>query len=514
LFLTYVPLLLLVFRYRFAGVVFGTSVVAGIAMAGTFAGSGPLLLTVGATLTEQTLLLQLFIASTCLVTMPVALAMTERAMLLRRVRDSEARYRMLAEYSLDIVVRIRADGQRLYISPAVTELLGWHVAELREPRWDLLHPDDVEPVKEALRALYAQGGASVITYRMLHKAGHYVWIEAHARLVPSADGAEKPDVVYSGRDVTARIEAQAALSESRRMLQAIADNVPAIIAYFNRNGVYEFANAATGEMLGVDPQTLIGRTLREAAGEETYGVIQQYVVAALCGERVTYERLANVRGVERHYEVTFMPDVIADGSVRGFFALSYDVSERKRIELLLDRLAREDALTGLPNRREFESRVQRAIETRRHMPRGMVLMLMDVDHFKSINDTHGHQVGDAVLAAVANRLKSCVHDEDLVARLGGDEFAILIERTATAANANRIAERIVAAMKRVIPCDGKLLNATLSVGVAYAEEPASLDSMAKLADRALYAAKAAGRNTYRSASEAPPPRERASALRH
>src|SRR5262249_54740533 len=162
----------------------------------------------------------------------------------------------------------------------------------------------------------------------------------------------------------------------------IADNVPAIIAYFNRNVVYEFANAGVGGLLGVDPGTLIGHTLREAAGEETYRAIEPHVIAALCGERVTYERVARGGNEDRPHEVTFIPDVVADGSIRGFFALSYDVTERKRTEQILDSLARHDALTGLANRREFETRLHAAIAVRTTAAQPLALMLIDIDWFK------------------------------------------------------------------------------------------------------------------------------------
>lgn len=280
-------------------------------------------------------------------------------------------------------------------------------------------------------------------------------------------------------------------------MQAIADSVPAIIAYFDRNVVYGFANAGVGEFLGVDARTLIGRTLREAMGDETYSLIAPHISAALCGERRTYERIANVHGETRCYEITFIPDIAEDGSVRGFFALSYNVTERKKTERVLDHLARHDPLTGLANRREFEERVESA---RAKSANGtFALILLDVDYFKQINDGRGHAAGDAVLVAVAKRLQSCVFDVDLVARLGGDEFAIFMDEPGSENKAEEVARRIMRAMKKPISADAQMINATLSVGVALVPATMELDAMKPHADRALYDSKAAGRDTFRFA---------------
>jgi diguanylate cyclase (GGDEF)-like protein len=128
------------------------------------------------------------------------------------------------------------------------------------------------------------------------------------------------------------------------------------------------------------------------------------------------------------------------------------------------------------------------------------LLLIDVDHFKTINDTHGHAAGDAVLATVAQRLHSCVFDLDLVARLGGDEFAILIEHDASAKTVEQVAARIIKAMSRAIQVDGALLPITLSVGATFCVgSDIGEKELFGTADRALYTAKAAGRNTYRIA---------------
>jgi diguanylate cyclase (GGDEF)-like protein/PAS domain S-box-containing protein len=496
LFIVFVPQLWLTFREGWRGVVLGTPVVALISGVLTANGTGPLYAAADMSLIQRALLLQFFIGTLCAVTWPIAIIHSQRAQLSRELRRREAMYRLLTTNQRDLIVHLRADGKRLYVSESARDLLGWEPQELMEPRWDLVHPDDRDAVRAAFARAFTDAQVQQITFRLEHKQGHYVWIEALTRRVESSDAHALPEIVYSGRDVSARVCAEQAGTESQRRLQAVADNVPALIAHVDPNGVYTFANSAVGEMFSVAAHTLVGRTVRETMGERDYAAIAPHVVAALCGERVTYERVANVRGEQRDYEVTFVPDVLANSEVNGFFALSYDITERKRSEAALDRLARVDTLTGLANRREFQRRLEAALAN----TGAKGLLLIDVDHFKTINDSHGHAAGDAVLVSVAQRLHSCVFDLDLVARLGGDEFAILIEQNVSTATLEQVAARIIKAMSRAIHAEGTLLWVTLSVGATLCEgRGASEKELFGTADRALYSAKAAGRNTYRIA---------------
>jgi diguanylate cyclase (GGDEF)-like protein len=127
----------------------------------------------------------------------------------------------------------------------------------------------------------------------------------------------------------------------------------------------------------------------------------------------------------------------------------------------------------------------------------LVLMLLDLDKFKAINDTYGHPAGDAVLRAFAARLGSCVRDVDAVARLGGDEFAVLVEDAASPDAAEAIAKKLIAAMEAPVEAEGHALKVATSIGIAYTTQVASARALTALADKALYDAKAGGRNTWR-----------------
>lgn len=221
LFLAYPPLLFGVFRHRFAGVVVGISLMGLIGSIATALGYGPLVLMYESDIVERMILLQLFIGTACIMAFPLALNMAERSRLMTRVRESEQRYRMLADYSHDVVVRMRADGRRLYVSPSAKDILGWEPAELLQHSENLVHPDDRKMQQQTIAAVVASGHPTTAIYRMRHKQGRYVWMEVVARPIPSEEEGTT-DVILAGRNISVRVAAEQALQASRQELEVQA----------------------------------------------------------------------------------------------------------------------------------------------------------------------------------------------------------------------------------------------------------------------------------------------------
>lgn len=174
-----------------------------------------------------------------------------------------------------------------------------------------------------------------------------------------------------------------------------------------------------------------------------------------------------------------------------------DISERKAAERKIHHLAHHDALTGLPNRLNLQGRMEQAMaEARRHGTL-IAVMMIDMDHFKDINDTLGHHVGDALLVDVAQRLLCCVRLSDVVARLGGDEFVVLVTDMASTLTAAAVAEKIVSALSAPYQVEAYRLHSTPSVGIGvFPNDGSSVDTLLRNVDTAMYHAKAAGRNNY------------------
>lgn len=427
----------------------------------------------------------------------LASVLAERWLLAASLRERERHYRILADYSRDLVVHIGVDGQRLYTSPSIKDMLGWDVREITYQRLDLVHPDDVAQVTHALNTLYATGGSSTITYRARHKDGHYVWIEALARRVPNKASGGKPEIIYSGRDITRRMEISLELARNQQRLRAITDNLPAFVLHVDAGERFTFANAHWGMVMGVDPVAIVGQRLCDVLDDKYYAQIKPHVDAVLRGETRRFEIERDVGGQHCDYLTTYVPDIGHDGKVVGFYATSSDITQLKSTEHELVLLARYDHMTGLANRFHFNESTDLALARQRRNGRPLALLYLDIDRFKGINDTLGHAVGDGVLTEFALRLKGCLRVTDFAARLGGDEFVVLVDDADSPEIPEIIARKVIAAMRRPIAIGDLELNITTSIGIAFHRSAvAKRDDLLQAADKALYAAKAAGRDTY------------------
>jgi diguanylate cyclase (GGDEF)-like protein len=181
----------------------------------------------------------------------------------------------------------------------------------------------------------------------------------------------------------------------------------------------------------------------------------------------------------------------------GWVATQEDITDRTRAEKQIARLAHYDALTDLPNRVSFRARLEQELK-RTKRGEQLAVLYIDIDEFKTVNDTLGHSVGDELLKGVAERLRRCIRETDIVARLGGDEFAIVQVCAERASDVVELVQRIYSAIREPLDCLGHQVTADASIGIALAPNDASdLDQLLKNADLAMYSAKADGRRTYR-----------------
>jgi len=491
LFLVFLPLLLLAWRHGLSGMVVGVGVLALVSGAAATNGTGPFALVSTTDPSLRLLFWQLFIASSCVLAYSSAVSLTQRQQLEGSLLRSEARYRLLADNSKDLIVRRRANGERAYVSPASLALTGYAPQDL-PPLEEVVHPED----QAALKGLFGRLFAGVIQegtvrYRVFHRSGRIVWLEAVARRVIDAGEAQ---VVFVARDISERVRAEQGQLAAQAQLQAITDNLPAMVARFDRDARYVYANSRSLAMVpGLD---IIGKTLLELRGPEHYEQFRPMVEAVLRGEPQAFDTWINGPNGRVELRAQFVPDRAADGSVQGFYSLSFDITEAKNFARELDRLARFDALTGLANRRHFEGELDAAVARAMRTGAALMVLSLDLDKFKQINDTLGHAAGDEVLVEFGRRVRASVYDVDLVARLGGDEFVVLVQYTATTEAGERIARSILAAMEPPMDLSVGPVQAATSIGVGLMQPVVSASALMALADRALYEAKARGRNTY------------------
>ncbi len=184
-----------------------------------------------------------------------------------------------------------------------------------------------------------------------------------------------------------------------------------------------------------------------------------------------------------------------DGSVRYYVELSDDFTEKKEAEDMIWRQANFDFLTGLPNRRMLLDRLKQEIAKIDQSGKKLALLFLDLDNFKDVNDTLGHDMGDTLLLEVARRLRDCVRQIDTVSRLGGDEFAVILTELSDLPTAEKIAQAMLYALAQPYHLDGEIAYLSASIGMTvYPDDGKEIDTLLKNADQALYAAKQGGRN--------------------
>ncbi|MEO8037977.1 MAG: EAL domain-containing protein [Betaproteobacteria bacterium] len=319
---------------------------------------------------------------------------------------------------------------------------------------------------------------------------------------PRAPTDPELSVIESAKHIAAiaieRDRVHSEIERGRNQLQMILDALPIIISYVDTQTRYHFLNRAFESWFGTTRAHALGRRSRDVIGPELYDSIKPYLDRVTAGEEVRYEAERLGRdGKARFVDVHYVPHIGTDGKVLGHFGIVHDITARKQNERLLEYLATHDHLTGLPNRTLLSEHMRLALSRAGRVGHGVGVLFVDLDRFKNVNDTLGHDAGDRLLKAVAERFKSNVRGMDMVARLGGDEFVILMDDLKEVQEAAILARKLLAVLADPFVVDGHDLYVTASLGLAVAPED-GLDpaSLLKHADIAMYRAKAQGKNNF------------------
>jgi diguanylate cyclase (GGDEF)-like protein len=237
-----------------------------------------------------------------------------------------------------------------------------------------------------------------------------------------------------------------------------------------------------------------GKCIEDVYPEEMAAFLNnKYYKAVVSREPITFIHSGEVVG-----ESILTPIFNEAGECTHVFSVTRDVTEQKKLEQQLEFMAYHDMLTGLPNRRLLMDRLQQAISKAKRLEHSIAVLYLDCDHFKLINDTWGHDVGDEFLQILAKRLKSCVRDMDTVARIGGDEFVIVLTPIHSPEEAVRVAQRVLDSLQQPWQMKQQQFSLSTSIGISlFPFDGEDSSSLLKNADRALYLAKADGRSQYR-----------------
>ncbi|KAF1045233.1 MAG: putative signaling protein [Herbaspirillum frisingense] len=406
-----------------------------------------------------------------------------------------------------VVYRCRDDGQWTmeFVSEGCLALTGYLPEDLllnqRLSFLELIHPEDRQMVRAHVADCLRSKRRIDIEYRIVRADGAPRWVWGRGVGIYNATGKVEALEGFM-QDVTERKEAAQALQEAERRYRSIFENAIEGVFQTTPDGTYIAVNPALARIYGYrSPEDLIVG-LRDISH-------QLYVEP---DRRVEFMRLMEERGSVSNFEsrvyrrdgdiiwISENARAVYDdaGHLSCYEGTVEAITERKLYEAEMRHQATHDALTGLPNRNMLHDHLQRAIEIARQRGGLTAVAFVDLDQFKFINDSLGHQVGDELLKTVAQRLQSCLRDTDMVARQGGDEFVLVLQnQTGGEAGIAEVMQRILAAVSRPWPAGDREFHITSSIGVSrYPADGKDVETLLKNADSAMYKAKEQGRNNF------------------
>jgi len=421
---------------------------------------------------------------------------TERKQAEEALRRSERRFRQLVE-STD-VVPWSADPDTLrftYVGPQAVKLLGYALEQWYDDGFWLerMHPDDRGWALRKVKSALAQGRDTDLEYRMLTADGRTVWLRDSFSVMQDESG----QVSLQGFlfDITTRKRAEEQLRLAGEVFQSSGEAIVITDGDMQILSVNPAFTTVTGysadEALGQTPYDLSRGIRSQERDREIWARVWQE--GYWQGE--VWDRRRNGDVYPKWLTVSVVRD--ASGRPVNYIEIFSDISERKEREERVRHLAHHDFLTDLPNRVLLNDRITQAISLAERNRTQVAVMFLDLDRFKTVNDSLGHTVGDKLLQEVARRLRASMRASDTVSRQGGDEFVILIPDMADAADVARAAQKVLDAVAYPYSIDGHELVTTPSIGISvYPNDGRDVETLLKNADAAMYHAKESGRNNY------------------
>jgi diguanylate cyclase (GGDEF)-like protein/PAS domain S-box-containing protein len=410
--------------------------------------------------------------------------------------DSEALLRVVLDSTSDAVMRFDPNLRVEYVNRRLVEnsgisaqdWLGKTFAEAGYP------PELTVPWDEFSRVVFATGEPVLHEFNVDLPGGRR-WFETRIDPEFDADGVVA-HVITTSRDVTERKFAEARLHDSEALMAVAVEGSRDPTATYGPDLRIEYVNRSAAELSGIPAEAWIGKSMAELGYPESSVALWTARIGTVFGtgepESMQYE-VDNTAG-HRWYEANLSPLFGPDGSVAHVMSTSRDITERVVAEQSLRDMATHDALTGLANRPALLDDIDRGLRAAGRTASTTAVLLIDLDRFKIVNDSLGHDVGDTLLRVAAQRLAGTVRGGDLVGRLGGDEFVVVMRDLANPAEAVRAAWRLVQAFRRPFSTPAGELFSTASIGVAISRAESEPADLLREADTAMYAAKDEGRD--------------------
>lgn len=416
--------------------------------------------------------------------------------------QSEERYRLLATNMHDVVWTLDLNLELVYLSPSVETLLGYPPEIFfTEKRREILPKTYFRQLLKVSRKIFKKSNRystpiSKVEIQAKHSNGHAIWLEINFSVIRDSNSQPR-GILCLARDSTARKESEAEL----RLSAIVFENSFEGIMITDAKGAILRTNKAFTRITGYLFSEVYGKNARLLQSGRHNAEFFSSLWKSLEESGYWNGEIWNKRRNGEVYPQKLSISVIKskEGTVLNYIGILEDITEKKQTEERIHRLAYYDELTELPNRVLFQERLKRALVHAKRNNRWVGLLFLDLDRFKSINDTMGHPAGDQLLRLTAERLKNCVREEDTVVRMGGDEFILILfnmkPNDRAHQGAQKVARKVLTSLSQPFSIGGREVFIGASIGVAfYPQDGTQSTQLLKNADLALYHAKALGRN--------------------
>lgn len=416
---------------------------------------------------------------------------TERKKFEFSLKESEERFRAISESQFEGIV-IHDMGTIIDVNFAATNIFGYSRNELIDNHIKILVPEESYQIVKKNVETHMEGAYQI---EGLHKSGRVFPLEVHSKEMPYLGKFVR---VAAVRDITSQKQAQKKLEESEERYRTLVENTNDWIVEVDRRGRYVYTNPQVENVLGYKPHEIIGKSFMDLMNEKEAKRVYNLFMETI-KDFGSFARVENICIHKHGHEVTIetngTPFFDKDGKLLGYRGVNRDITERIKSEKMLDYLAYHDYLTGLPNRMLYNSRLRECIQSGLQENKKMAVMFLDLDDFKNINDTLGHQVGDILLQDISQKLILQFDKDIFIARLGGDEFILYIKNVHALESVFDVAHQILDLFIEPFCINELELFVTVSIGISlFPQDGTDVHTLVKNADLAMYQAKKMGKN--------------------
>lgn len=410
------------------------------------------------------------------------------------LRKSEKKYRDIFENILDGIYILDTEGHFKEVNNALLSILGYSRDELLKSKiQDFIHPEDREKSAQYHRKLVEKVSYKSYEGRIINKEGEILYVEINSNaIIENSKMIGSRDIL---RDITKRKKAE----EKLYLAVSVIENLAEGIAIADSEMVIQSVNPSFTVITGFTVEEVIGQKSRflqsERHGDQFYKDMWDAISETGHWEGEILDRRKSGEVYPQWLSIVVIKNEL--GKITQYVGVFSDITNRKKYEDFIRHQAYHDPLTGLPNRQLFHDRLSVSLVQAARNKELLAVMFLDLDHFKRVNDTMGHNIGDKLLQLVAKSIKQCVRKGDTVSRLGGDEFTLLLPEIKEIESVFKIAQKVINLFSKPMIIDHHRLPITTSIGISLfpndGDEP---ETLLRKADDAMYAVKQNGRNGY------------------